>query len=95
MRPTIKMFLIQLALRGCEVEIFDSFSELIFSKDFRWIRETENDGYYDELLGKLKTGMKVALVRKDLIKDLDMNNLEDKLQIAEEKGVWYPEGQNG
>lgn len=76
----IKTFLACLVLDGHEVAIFDSRSELIFSKDFRWIRECDNGAYYAELLTQIPRGMKVAIVRKDLIQDLSYENDADQIR---------------
>lgn len=78
-----KLFLMVLACKDIEVSIFDSMSELYFSKGFRWVRETDSTGYYEELLSEIKPGSKIALVRKDLIRDLDMKL--DAEQIREIK----------
>lgn len=78
-----KTFLTKLLLSQIEVEIYDSFSELIFSKGFRWIRECDDTHYYEEIAASVTLGTKVALVRKDLIRDLDFADKEDQAQIRE------------
>ena len=88
-----KSFLTVLTLSGHEVEIYDSFSELIFSKGFRWIRECDDAGYYAHVLGSIHAGTKIALVRKDLIKDL--SHIDDAEQIREMKTKPYEEEQDG
>lgn len=86
-----KGFLFDLLLSGFEVEVYDSFSELIFSKGFVWVRECDSLAYYDQKFDELLIGTKVALVRKDLIRDLDFANKEDQDQIREMK--WADEPQ--
>ena len=79
--PAAKSFLILLAL--CNYDIYDSWSELIFSKGFRWVRECADESYYDHLFESLEVGEKIALVRKTLIRDLDINSSEDMAQVRE------------
>lgn len=82
-----KGFLFELLLSGFEIEVYDSFSELFFSKGFVWVRESDSFAYYAEKFESLKAGTKIALVRRELIRDLDMSNAEDREQIREAKDL--------
>lgn len=82
--PAAKSFLFELVGMGIEIEIYESQSEIIFSRGFIWVEETLSDLYYSGMLESIeRRGIKkVALVRQRLIKDLSWK--DDADQIREE-----------
>ena len=92
--PMIKHFLIGMVGRDINVEIYDSFSELIFSKGVRWVRECDNEAYYDSLVDTFRPGTSLALVRKDLFRDFTMGDVEDQAQIRDMKNQMEDQDEN-
>jgi hypothetical protein len=84
-----KKFLLEAIEQGREVEVVESNSELISTKNKIWVQATDQRGYYDEMLDK-STSVGFALILKDLIQDVPIwGELtdDDKHQILDLKGL--------
>lgn len=84
-----KIFLVQALNQGRKVEIIESNSELVASKGLIWVRQTDDHGYYENLLEQNRA-LGFGLVMRNLIQDIliwNVTDYDDKEQLENVKGL--------